>query len=494
MKKIYPLLFLILSLNFTRAQSVTPSISNEYCPNVNYAFTFSVTGQFGYVFVSPVAYATILSQGPSPSYDQNTNTTSYSFTLKFFDVPQNQVIKVQYAVDNTVTNKPEVNFTFDHVKSISSDRFISGLTPTSKTVQRCQIESFTVSLSTIKFKNMTTSTEFGQIQDYQYAVPAGWTVNGSVSSGLNDWKIGGTSASITTDLSTGDGSSILVRAYNSCAPSLNPGPTSAIPISRPAPNLTVSSTQDYICSGSANYTLNGMPTGSTVQWTVSNSTEASIAAGGTSPTVTVSRVGTGNMVITLTATVTHCTFTYTVTHDISLGVPPPNPIDVLLIDYTSGKLQVQSEPSIPGSTDYRWYKDGVLQTIYHSTFAQIPITRDRCDVGYGITVTETNGCGTSTATYNGVYVPCDGFYYSISPNPASNNMTISAGANKMKSAENQTFEEVRIYDLQGTLRKQQTFHAATSASVDVSSLTAGTWVIEIINANYKEKHQLLIQR
>jgi hypothetical protein len=61
------------------------------------------------------------------------------------------------------------------------------------------------------------------------------------------------------------------------------------------------------------------------------------------------------------------------------------------------------------------------------------------------------------------------------------------------SSLNKTFDEVRIYDLQGTLKKYQSFSKSASPSINTSALTPGNYLVEIINGAYKEKHQLIIQ-
>ena len=323
-------------------------------------------------------------------------------------------------------------------------------------------------------------------------------LNGTTSTGSN-WIAGTNSVTVTSDLSHGDQQSIQVRPVNSCGSGLIKGPVSTISVSRPAPTLTIAPvTQDVICSGTAQFTISGMPSGSTVQWSVSNTSQAAVTAGGTSSTVTISRTGTANTVITLTATVTHCVFTYAPTHDISLGVPAPSPDSILLIDPVIGRIQLESEPVLPGAAlGYKWYKDGVYAlpwSSYHGNFAQIPIARGVCAVGYGITVTATNACGVSAPTYKGVYVPpCDNSY-TVSPNPASSSIIVATSPNNSATNANTSFDAIRIFDLQGTLKKQQQYSNFSQATINISNLIGGTYIVEITNGNYRENHQLIIQK
>lgn len=82
----------------------------------------------------------------------------------------------------------------------------------------------------------------------------------------------------------------------------------------------------------------------------------------------------------------------------------------------------------------------------------------------------------------------------ISPNPASGDITVSSDNSKMSSAGNKTFDEVRIYDMQGNLKKHQKFDKVKSASINISMLTNGSYLIVISDGAYKERKQLLIQK
>lgn len=55
-------------------------------------------------------------------------------------------------------------------------------------------------------------------------------------------------------------------------------------------------------------------------------------------------------------------------------------------------------------------------------------------------------------------------------------------------------DEVKVYDMQGTLKIQRKFNKLKSTTINVSDLKRGTYVIEIINGEYKEKQQLIIQK
>lgn len=239
-------------------------------------------------------------------------------------------------------------------------------------------------------------------------------------------------------------------------------------------------------------------TGSTV-WTATPSNIVTIGPDLNDPNndkkVSVSRIGSGSGSIDLIPTYTYsgCSTNVSFPKPITVGTVKPNAINVLLIDPYIGKIQVEIEPII-GATSYKWYKDGVLQSTSYGTFAQIPITRNRCAVGYGIEVEAINPCGTSLRTYKGVYVPpCDNFFIA-SPNPASSEVTVTSNENNILNADTKTIEEVRIYDLSGNLKWIQKFAKANAVKLDLSKLPTGTYFLEIFCGTYKERQQLMIQK
>lgn len=174
------------------------------------------------------------------------------------------------------------------------------------------------------------------------------------------------------------------------------------------------------------------------------------------------------------------------------GIPPqPGLITVIMADYAAGKIQVQIDP-VPGATSYRWYKDGVLQ-LSTGEFAQIPITRNKCNVGYGIEVAAVNTCGASVKRYKGVYVGCDNLF-NASPNPVSTDIIVSTDETKTQSIAVQGFDAVSIYDIQGNLKKIKRFNKSKQGSINVSDLKNGSYYIEISSGKYKERKQIVIQK
>lgn len=253
--------------------------------------------------------------------------------------------------------------------------------------------------------------------------------------------------------------------------------------------MTITGDNNFCAPTSNTYYIPNLPGGSTVTWVTNPNTIASPSTPNALQTILSA---TGNGIISLTATVTNsCGIVIITKPNIAVGKIQPGPITFPLIDGSIGKIQAQVDP-VPNATSYNWYKNGVLQT-GHGAFIQMSITRNQCNVYYDIAVEAINACGTSSQTHGNAYVPPCNNAFTVSPNPASNLINITPDANNSQLSTNTTIDEIRIYDLQGNLKKDQKFAKSTFASMNIQGLTNGSYVVEIINGSYSEKHQFIIQ-
>jgi hypothetical protein len=121
----------------------------------------------------------------------------------------------------------------------------------------------------------------------------------------------------------------------------------------------------------------------------------------------------------------------------------------------------------------------------------------------GLRVTATNGCGSSEKVYAFKTVSCAMrqmsavSQFTVSPNPASSVAVVSVVDNRdmaIRKQEVSNFSEIRIYDALGKMRKYQKFNKVRSASINLSGLNNGIYIVEISSAAHKEKHRLVIQK
>ncbi len=87
---------------------------------------------------------------------------------------------------------------------------------------------------------------------------------------------------------------------------------------------------------------------------------------------------------------------------------------------------------------------------------------------------------------------CSGYFaYSVSPNPAASDVTITPNISSNTSTQ-KTITEINIYDQQSNLKRHQQFNSTSKAIVNVSALPMGIYIIEIVNGTYSEKQKLSI--
>lgn len=246
MKKISILLFLtLMCLCKTKAQSILPSINDEYCPFTNY--TFSVSGVPGTVnsvtpFLSSCVVVNIVSFGNG----------FVNFVGRFDDNNSKQTFRINYTEASGAVKTYDA--VFKKIKSLLFSTSNSGtvITPNLSSINSpiCQITNHSISFNNIQFYTefeIPSLPLFGSIATYEYLLPVGWQLNGSTSTGV--WQAGSNSVTITSNLSGGDGGSLQIRAVNPCFPSLVKGAIKSIPINRNAPTYSLSPSNLQITCG-----------------------------------------------------------------------------------------------------------------------------------------------------------------------------------------------------------------------------------------------------
>lgn len=129
--------------------------------------------------------------------------------------------------------------------------------------------------------------------------------------------------------------------------------------------------------------------------------------------------------------------------------------------------------------------------------------------------TVTNSCG----SYSNIFAfqqfncgtqgdPCaftkNQKYFTVSPNPTSSFIKIGIGnkpppyecplMKSMTTSKGIIFSTVNVYDRQGSLLKSMQQKDAKSATVGLDNLIAGSYTVEIISGDYKESHQIIVQK
>jgi hypothetical protein len=182
MKKIYSLLISNFLFLVSIGQSISPDITNEFCPYSETTFSVMIPGELNSIS-SDLAQITV--QPTSISYDKDANKTTFTFKAKFSDNNQAQTFAV-----SRKSGAP-VNFIFKKIKSLfhlNSTLSCSQLQPSLSliTAPNCQISSFHLTFSKVQYYTEfeTTLACFGNITQYEYLLPANWKLNSTTSNGI----------------------------------------------------------------------------------------------------------------------------------------------------------------------------------------------------------------------------------------------------------------------------------------------------------------------
>jgi len=376
--------------------------------------------------------------------------------------------------------------------------------PASITSPRCQLNNHTISFANVQYGNPfeAPAIGYGTVTNYEYLLPAGWKIGTTTSNGTT-WIAGGNNVTITSDLVTGDGSVIRIRPSNiACASGLATGQEAYVSISRPKPT-TITNGLAVLCSGNSTYTLNLIPPGATVCWTLSNNSVASIPS---TPfcgySVTVTRIGSGSGNTTLTANVSDCSGTYPpINFTIAIGNPGTASLQVneSAFDFcNTGWMQFDATLENPSpSTSLQWSVSGNGAKMKFGASGYTPVIEIKPSGSFEILGVLTNSCGTSnyssgvmnSADFWSSY--CGSYRFSVSPNPVKGNMNIIFDK-PIKANENVL---MKLYSLNSSLLvKQWTLKGGQNQfSLNVSDLKSGHYVLEVIIGKSKSSKQIIIE-
>lgn len=219
-----------------------------------------------------------------------------------------------------------------------------------------------------------------------------------------------------------------------------------------------------------------------ITWSVV-SKPATIIGGQNTNTVTLQQNGNGTAVIRATAG------GFIDETNVIMGTPVPT---IQYVTYYGNEVGLTAL-SIPNAT-YNWYEDGILT---EAGTGNSYITTVPCNTTKFIQVEAVNTCGTSIKAGRGVSVKCStGGAYSLAPNPASSNLTISVNepVDKTNFSTTTEIQEVRITDKLGNLKANKKYQKGTkSVNINVASLKSDMYIVQIFNGTNWDSQQLVIQ-
>lgn len=101
-----------------------------------------------------------------------------------------------------------------------------------------------------------------------------------------------------------------------------------------------------------------------------------------------------------------------------------------------------------------------------------------------------NACGWSDWSMAVPIQVNSGYYFMVSPNPATTTITIN-----QRGEAKDDISEIKIFDNSGNLKQQSKYGGGTKqAQLNISDLRSGVYFIEISGSKIKDRQQLVIQR
>ncbi|NOU17084.1 MAG: T9SS type A sorting domain-containing protein [Bacteroidales bacterium] len=311
-------------------------------------------------------------------------------------------------------------------------------------------------------------------------------------------KIGTTTTTSfnVTGLSAGTTNKFYVTAESNTGVSPQSTTFSVTTLSIPTPTISGPAT---VCSLGATFTVGNLPSGCSVSWDPGTNLSLS-SASGSSATFTP----TGNSSSWVRATFNSGCGTAYRNYSIVAGSPVPGAIS---IDFDAPPRRFTATiDGVNTATSYKWYLDGVLKSSTSSTSVIFQRQLNNCGHVYYVDVAEVNACGVSEISHAEVSEdPC--YYgFSISPNPASENVTLTIGkaentATTQSTQDAATFRSkfistnsytVRIFDNFGTI-KATLKKSGETVTLPISNLDNGCYIIEINDGNKIYRQQLVVK-
>ena len=508
----------IQSLEYTNNGESTENVSN--CGTIDLKSSTSTSINFGVNLSKP---------------NQATGTgTLYIYTKKSSANSRVQLGSSQYIQESFWNQPSSGNHTYSTTisRSINASDFAGGSGGTLFVVFKLTGGTEYLSCSYTIKKDQTPTFE---LDDDSYDIPCGTTTTaytftavnkynspGTVSYSWNvgnGWKYsGGTpvSGTITTTqnfITLSPNLGIVLPSNVSMTPTLDgvqyPTKTSTITRSDIVETITSVSGSSIVCSGGFNYTLDGnLISGQSVSYSLSNNSIATLSnASNTGVTINV----TGNGALNLTATISNgCGQSYTRTKSLFAGAPPAFAVARGTAESEYCDIKYHYVPftmadknpllnynvtvfGMPPSTVSSFNANGFVLK-FSKTFS-----------GWvDFIVTASNSCGSKGVFREAHIDDCNSIPYGsqlrisepvsvfkVYPNPSSDVVYLDLADTDNVPEKNQKIEAI-LYDMLG-YKKEQVKIINNKASIDVSVLDAGLYILRVSINGETETHLISVK-
>jgi hypothetical protein len=415
----------------------------------------------------------------------------------------------------SVTSTGFTDYVFDYFTLADPDDFllVAAVPPSSSVFQtllikRIKIEE-TPPASSFTVSSSPTSIACGANTPVTFTansstIPAGATVSYLWNLGAgNGWEYSGSAApsAITTTTNTLTLTPACGSALSNVSATITvngtANNTNAVTTAITQPALSIAGNTS-LCSGSSAYSVNGLVCNATLLWTAPPAGLASISNATASPT-TLTYGGTSGSFV-LTANVTSCGATVPVTLPVHVG--PYTSTDFTLSgnngsNYWCPNQTMSFGVTGPVSSNYQFtIPTGWSLVSSGTTYVVIKAPTSTNPPTGTLSVSLTEPCGT-TVTLNKFLAfggsSCssgNSSPYSVSPNPAATNITISCISLQTYC----NISAVQITDLSGNVKSSQTFSTTNqSVQMPVYFLQNGTYIARTYSGTQWYTNQFVVQ-
>jgi len=258
----------------------------------------------------------------------------------------------------------------------------------------------------------------------------------------------------------------------------------------------ISGDQPVCFPGPTTFSLPNELEGATITWSTSSNIE--ITGGQGTRVVTVRKNSSSpNGSGTITVVYNHGNGDRTSQKTVWVGYPILYSINGPTSGYTNSQYYYQTNPTMnynSGST-YTWSLSPSYNNSIYSYNDQVDIFFNYPYTYYNLSVSAQNTCGTA---YAYTYIDIQNYqYYSLSPNPATNQVTITVDDKILETTEitevENTIYTVKIFNIYGILQSN-TKHSGRSFTIPINGLKDGNYFVQIDNGKKTESLQLVVKK
>jgi hypothetical protein len=275
-------------------------------------------------------------------------------------------------------------------------------------------------------------------------------------------------------------------------------------------NMTIVG-DNNLCTTSGNYSINNLPVGASVTWTILPYLFGNYPSGSAiintpnSPTTTLTKTADGVFILRATISNLCGSGTIQIQKQIAAGPPliniigPYDPIQhtIMGVACAGEEYYFIANDSETGQT-YTWTLfpppgSGEFPRLFSGSQVQFDFV---VTGGHTLRVSKTNSCGT---TYTDMFInvqQCFGFRLSASPNPATTQITVNIDEenSEVKSLNADTDVKFELYNFNtGVNQKQWTYkNAQNKFTLNLTGISSGTYVLRATKGKYQQAIKIII--